>query len=199
MNRKVQFSFSALWVATLLAVPAWGQSAKLQMNLDHLAKNAIESVTVTLDKSLLKFASKFLSDKDSDQARVKKLIEGLEGVYVRSFQFEKEGEYSMAEVEAIRKQLRTPGWTRMVEIVSKKKAGGENVDVYLRQEGEKVLGMAIVAAQPKQLTVVNIAGPIDIEQLSDLEGHLGIPRFGVEKKSLRTPKAKEKDENEEDD
>jgi hypothetical protein len=39
----------------------------------------------------------------------------------------------------------------------------------------------VLSAEPKELTVVNIDGPIDPEQLSELSGHMGIPRFGRSK------------------
>jgi len=70
-------------------------------------------VDVTLDASMLQLASGFLSKDDPDEAQVKKLVSKLKGVYVRSFEFDKEGQYSMSDVEAIRSQLRGPGWSRM--------------------------------------------------------------------------------------
>lgn len=176
MNRQTIVRIGILWAAALWAVPAFAQSAKLQFNLDHLAKNAVQSVNVTLDRSLIEFAAKLFSDKDPEQARIKKLILGLEGVYVRSFEFDKEGAYSLAEVEALRRQLNTSAWKNIVQVRNKKEA--EYVEVYLRQEGDKILGLAVIAAEPKELTVVNIAGAIDLEQLRELEGHLGIPRIG---------------------
>jgi len=39
----------------------------------------------------------------------------------------------------------------------------------------------VLSAEPKELTIVNIDGPIDPEQLSELGGHLGIPPFGRSK------------------
>ena len=57
MNRKTGISLSIFWTV-LVAVPLFGQSAKLPLNLDHLAKNAVESVNVTLDASLLRLAAK---------------------------------------------------------------------------------------------------------------------------------------------
>ena len=38
----------------------------------------------------------------------------------------------------------------------------------------------IIAAQPKELTVVNIVGSIDLDQLSKLGGQFGIPKIDVE-------------------
>ena len=46
---------------------------------------------ISLNGSMLQFAAKFLDGKDADEARVKKLIAGIEGIYIRSFEFKKDG------------------------------------------------------------------------------------------------------------
>ena len=68
------------------------EDIKLPVNLDKLAARATESVDVTLDESMLQLASKFLSKEDPDEVQVKKLVGKLKGVYVRSFEFDKDGE-----------------------------------------------------------------------------------------------------------
>ncbi len=147
--------------------------------LEKLADKASEVVDVTLDGPLLQLASRFLSNKDPEEARVKQLVSGLKGIYVRSFEFDKEGAYSAADVEAIRSQLKAPGWARMVGVVSRKT--GENAEVYFRMEGDKATGLVVLAAEPRELTVVNIIGPIDPEQLSELGGHFGVPKLEQKK------------------
>jgi hypothetical protein len=57
---------------------------------------------------------------------------------------------------------------------------GENVEVFTLLNGNNIVALAIIAADPKELTVVNIVGPIDLEKLSQLEGQLGIPHLGLE-------------------
>ena len=169
------------WIILMIAIlPIFAQDIKLPASLDKLAAKAVESVDVSLDGALLKMATGFLSDKKSDEAKVKGLVGGLRGIYVRSFEFDKEGQYSAEDVEAIRSQLRAPGWSKIVGVVSRK--DGETTEVYLRTEGDHSTGLVILAAEPKELTVVNIAGTIDLNQLSDLGGHFGIPKIDVEKK-----------------
>ena len=90
------------------------------------------------------------------------------------FEFEKAGEYDMSDVEAIRSQLRAPGWSRIVGVKSKK--SGDNAEVYLRSENGRITGLTVIATEPKELTIVNIVGTIDPEQLSELGGHFGIPK-----------------------
>jgi hypothetical protein len=156
-------------------LPAWAQEVKMPVNLDALAGKAEDSVTVTMDKSMLQFAGKFLKDGDHDEADVRKLIAGLDGIYVRSFTFSSEGEYSMADVEAVRSQLPSPAWGRLVGVRSKH---GDNVDVYFKDGGNGQLGgIVVIAAEPKELTIVNILGNLDPARLSDLGGQFGIPRL----------------------
>jgi hypothetical protein len=49
-----------------------------------------------------------------------------------------------------------------------------------------VAGLLVISAEPKELTVVNIIGQIDIENLSELGGNFGIPHITTKK----TPKPK---------
>jgi hypothetical protein len=154
-------------------IPLWAQQIKLPETLDHLAEKAEESVVVTLDKSMLQLTSKFL-DKDAEGARVRDLLAGLDSIYVRCFEFSGEGEYSPADVEAVRAQLRPPEWSRVVGVKSKRSS--ENVDVYFKDAGNGQLGgIVVIDAEPRELNIVNIVGNLDLARLADLGGQFHIP------------------------
>jgi hypothetical protein len=162
------------------AMTARAQGARLQVDqLDFLANKANETVDVKLDEHLLQTTWKFFSGKDPDEARIKEVLKGLKGIYVKSFSFEKEGEYSQAEVESVMSQLRGGGWSKIVAVTSKK--ASENTEVYLNMTGDVIGGLAVVSFEPKELTIVNIVGPIDLDKLSSLEGQFGVPDLGIEK------------------
>jgi len=171
----------------MAALPVAAQDVKIPPSLEKLAAKAAEVVDVTLDGQTLQIAGKFLSGKDPDEAKVKNLINGLKGIYVRSFEFDKEGEYSPSDVEALRSQARGPGWSRLVGVVSRK--SGENAEIFIKLDGGKVGGLVIVSAEPKELTFVNIVGSIDMDQLSELGGHFGVPEIQVH--SEKKPAAKD--------
>ncbi len=176
-------SLLTLILTAILSLPVWAaEDLKMPVNLDKLAGRASESVDVTLDASMLQLASGFLSKSDPDEMQVKKIIGKLKGVYVRSFEFDREGQYSMADVEGIRSQLRTPAWSRIVGVKSIK---GENTEVYLKRDGDQVAGLVVLAVEPKELTIVHIDGPINPEELSELGGHMGIPRLDGSKPGVR--------------
>jgi hypothetical protein len=63
--------------------------------------------------------------------------------------------------------------------------------VYVKREGNQIVGLTVLSAEPKELTIVNIVGPIDVEQLSRLGGQFGIPKVDV-KQTEKPPKAEEK-------
>ena len=167
-------------IITFLLFAGLSAGQQVKWNYDKLAARASETVDVSLDGSLLRLATKFLSDDDADEAKVKKLVAGLKGVYVKSFEFKKEGEYSAADVESFRAPLHTPDWQRIVGVHSTE--DGEDVEVYIKNEGKNIGGLAIIATEPKELTLVNIVGAIDLDTLSELGGHFGIPEVEVEKK-----------------
>jgi hypothetical protein len=178
-------NISGILIALAFSAALCAQGINIPRNLDRLAERATESVDVTLDALMLQLASEFLSKDDADEVKVTKIVSKLKGVYVRSFEFDKEGQYSMSDVEAIRSQLRAPGWSRIVSVKSIK---GENSEVYLKRDGNRVAGLVVLNAEPKELTVVNIDGPIDPEELSELSGHMGIPPFGRGKLKTGDPK-----------
>jgi hypothetical protein len=178
-----------LAIVLLAVLPLAAQDIKMPANLDKLAAKASEVVDVSLDGALLQLASRFLSEKDPDEANVKRLIAGLKGVYVKSFEFEDRDGYKESDVEEFRAQLRAPAWSRIVGTRSKK--NGDNSEVYVKTEGGQISGLAIIVTEPKELTVVSIVGSIRPEDIRDLGGHLGIPKL-----DNVVPKSDKKDKKE---
>lgn len=157
---------------------AWGQALDLS-GLDKLEAKAKEVNNVTLDRNLLHLAGTFLSGGDKDQQTVKSLVDGLRGVYVRNFEFSSKDQYSMADVEPIRQQIRSRGWSRIVESRQKDDDGTirEIDEVYINTGAGG--GLAVISAEPKELSVVYIDGVIKIEDLQKLHG-LGVPHINIE-------------------
>ena len=90
-----------LTLFAMLGAAGYGQALDLS-RLDSLSAKASDSTEVTLDGSLLKLASKFLSGNDPDEAKIKKLVASIKGIYVKTFEFKGEGEYSDSDLSAIR-------------------------------------------------------------------------------------------------
>ena len=164
---------------------AMAQNPRIQTNtLDFLATKASETVDLNLDEGLMQLAAKAFSGQDPDEMKVKDLINRLKGIYVKSFEFETEGQYSDTDLESVRAQLRGSNWKRIVNVASKKDG---SVEIYLMQIGTDITGLALLSSSPKEVTVVNIVGPVDLEKLSDLEGHFGVPVLDID---IANPKRK---------
>lgn len=162
------------------AASARGQDAKLQIgDLDRLEPRASQVIDVSIDGRLLQIAIGFLNPKNPEHAKVRDIVAGLKGVYVKSYEFEKPDAYSMSDFAGISSQLKAPGWSRMVGVRSTREK--ENLEVYTMLVGDKIGGIAVIAAEPTQLTIVNIVGPIDLEKLSALEGNFGIPKLKIKR------------------
>ena len=161
----------------IVAVPAAAQRLDLRFLAD-LEDRAEEVVDVTLDASMLKLALPFLRKGDTEERAVADMIGALQGIYVRSYEFEKEGQYDRSLFDRVKSQL-GPSWKPLVTVKSKNK---DNVNIMADMRGERVVGLVIIASEPREFTVVNIVGPIDLERLADLQGELGIPYWEKEKK-----------------
>jgi len=160
----------------ILTAGAWPQQLKMPVNLDRLAAKASETTDITLNGRMLQLAAKFMNDRDDAEAR--SLVKKLRGIYVRSFQFEDEGEYSDSDIESVRSQLRSPLWEKIVGVRSKRE--GENAEIYFKGDASNQIdGLVIIAADPKELTIVHIDGPLDPSDLEKLGGDFGVPRVHI--------------------
>lgn len=162
-----------------LAAPSYAQ--RINLDVPGLAERASETTDVTLDGAMLKLAAKFLSAEDPDERTARDLVRGLQGIYVRAYEFDHEGDYDRSVVERVRAQLGAT-WKPMVTVRSKFK---ENTDIWVDLRDDKVVGLLVISAEPRELTFVNIVGPIDIDRLASLEGEFGIPRISREPRDRR--------------
>ncbi len=163
----------AWMVVGLLPIMAAAQAGKLVIpDFADLAKKATNSVDITLDGDMLKSASHFMgSGGGGDSANdVSSVVSGLKSISVRSFTFDKPDMYSQQAVEGVLAQVDVPGWKKIVSVRDK----GERVEIHMRQNAEDG-GLLIVAEKAQQLTIVNIAGKINMDQLRELQGHMGVP------------------------
>jgi hypothetical protein len=168
----------------LTACFAFAQDQRLQFDWGALAAKATEKVDVNLEGPVLQMASKFLTEGKGDEGKAKRLVQGLKGIFVKSFTFDKEGQYTAADVAAIRSQLRAPDWSNIVDVQEKRESTG----IFLKMKGDQTEGIVVVAAEPKELTVVQIIGPIDPSMLSELGGKFGIPKMEMGPKPSPKPK-----------
>jgi len=165
-----------LFALTLL--PLCAQEIKFPASFDRLAEKASETVNVNLDGSTLQMAGNFLSSNKSTEAKVKDLAKNLKGIYIRTFEFANEGEYSDADVAPLRLQLTSAaGWSKTVDVMDKT----DHVEIYTKKDGDRVVGMTLIAAEKKELAVICVDGPINLGDLTGMAGldlGVGAPKSG---------------------
>jgi Domain of unknown function (DUF4252) len=147
-----------------------------------LASRATHVTEVTLDKTMLAFASKFMTsdkDDDKDDKDLKQMIQNLRGVYVREYEFDKDHSYTAAELEGLRKYFESSDWSPMVH--ERTKGLAEGTDVYVKLVNGQMQGLFVLDAEPKDLSLVLILGPIDIDKIGKLGGAFGIPKDAMKK------------------
>ncbi|HUH63820.1 MAG TPA: DUF4252 domain-containing protein [Terracidiphilus sp.] len=172
-----QLQMAALALAQ--ATPGGGQSSPLPLPSPvekELAARASNVTEVTLGRNMLAFAAKFMDNKDEDEAATRKLIEGLDGVYVREYDFDKEGEYSPDQIEKLRQYFETSEWTPIVR--ERSKHDGDNTDVMMKIVNGETHGLFVLETEPRELTIVLILGPIHLDDLHRLTHLSGLGALG---------------------
>ena len=174
-------ALAAVCLTMPVLVTAEGPQLKLP-SFPELKRQATESVDVTLGWMPLHLVGWLMNDDDPDSAQVRKTLQGLKSVQVRSFQFSADYAYPQAEIDQLRGQLAAPGWSPLVQVRKRGDQEGrnkENVDIYLALEDKKVKGLVIIACEPREFTVVNIVGTIDLEQIAGLRRTFVPPGKGI--------------------
>src|SRR3984957_9663442 len=166
------------FIATLACVfiPMLALAQSPQLNLPSFAglqQKATESVDLTIGSFALGIMGRLMDDDDRNSADMKKLIGGLKSVRVRNYQFASDFAYSKEDIDSVRSQLSEPAWTQLVQVHDQKK--NEDVGVYVAMDDHKVTGFAVLASEPREFTIVNIVGAVDLEKITALQKQLGLP------------------------
>ncbi len=151
----------------------------------ELAAHASNVTEVTLDKNMLGFASKVMAEKHGNDASAQQLIQGLDGIYVRDYEFAKEGDYTPEQIEQLRQYFETSAWTPMVR--EHEKDSHESTDVMVKMVNGESRGMFVLSVEPKEISVVLLLGQIRMDQLGALKGLGGL---GALANMPNTPAAK---------
>lgn len=174
--------------AGLAALPTVAQTAALPQPSPvekELAARATHVSEVTLDKNMLGFATQAMNDrhKDHDDSRAQRLISGLDGIYVRSYEFDKPGQYHDSDIDELRKHYETGEWTPLVRESDRR--SGEISDVMVRMVNGQSRGMFILSAEPRELSIVLLLGSVNMDDLSALRGLSGLSGLGDSMRDTR--------------
>jgi hypothetical protein len=166
-GRETAMSYRLIGIALIclgFAGCAAAQGPQLQLpDFEHLRSKSVESVDVTIGSFPLAFARWFMSDDDPDSAAVKDMLRGVRRVHVTHYEFDQDFEYAQSDLAKVRAQLAGEGWTRLVQ--ARNRTDGEDFDLYLARRDEEVVGFALIATSPREFTIVNVVGDLDLEKM----------------------------------
>ena len=156
---------------------------------DKFSHGAKSSTEVNLDRKMLAMAAKF-AGSDSDEKDDKdeaKLVNKLEFVIVRSYEYEKAGMYNMADVEEFQKRLESGGWSHLVKV----RSATDSTDVCVKTDDNGAFSeLVVISAEPAELTFVHLKGHMSMEELTKAGAKYGVPQTGAGDDENRKKKAK---------
>jgi hypothetical protein len=171
-------AIAAFAFAMTMSAP-FAVAQKFEIQLDSVAAKAKEKAEVDLDSAMLAKAVKMDKKLEGVLGKVKE-------VHVRNFEFSEEGKYTEQDLEPLRRQTGAgSGWSHVVNV----KDGKEHVEVLARVMDGKPSGFLVIAAEPKELSVVYIEGEVELDKMGELVN--STVKYDL-KSLLNPPKAEEK-------
>ena len=186
MTKQFYFTFAVLALVFVFSVGGFAQDAKLSFErLSSLQNKARDVVEVNVDGKLLDLAKRVTAKiNDKDAKTVGQAISGLQGIYVRVYNFAEPNQYDMSDIDQIREELNNPSWQKVANVRSKK--NDQKVDIYTKFSGDLMSGAAVVISSTKSVALVNVIGVIDIETLVELSGRMNIPKVEIDRETKTT-------------
>jgi hypothetical protein len=163
-------------ICLILTGCASAQSPALTLpDFGPLRDKASDSVDITLGSFALFLGRHFIDDSVPDSAAVRELLKGMRSVRVRHYEFDDDFAYSKSDLDGVRAQLSTRGWSRLVQVRDRKNS--QDVDVYVALDKDKITALTLVTSEPREFTIVNIDGDLDSEQIAAFRAKLEADHF----------------------
>jgi hypothetical protein len=140
-------------------------------SIEALRQGASSKTEFTLDHSMLVLASKL----DPDNADLRRVIAGVNGVSVHSFRYSTGSNYDSAALLSLKEEYRAAGWK---QVMHDEKVGGHGVtNLWLRLENNAISNAAVLIDKRTEVDFIAISGSVSPLDLSHLGGHFGIPKI----------------------
>lgn len=159
-------------ILAALMLPLAAQQIDFSL-FDRLAEKAKESAIVNLGPEQLSLLAGMQPKEGGKE--LADLARTLKGIQVRSLEFDSPGQYDLNEVRALGVKIKSSGnWVSLVTVKEK----DEFTEILVRKGADgKADGLLILAAEPRELTLVHIDGVGDLASLAKLGGLAGIPEI----------------------
>ena len=158
---------SVLLAMCLLLPACAAQTPALKVpSLAAMQRDSVDSVNFTLGPVALGFMGLLGDDHDARSAAEIKLFRSLHEVEIHSFRFATDHTYRQADLETLRSQLTAPGWQHVMQ--ARDRGSDGDVDIYCAVNKHKITRLVIIAAEPREFSLINIAGAIEPDQIGML-------------------------------
>jgi hypothetical protein len=118
------------------------------------------TMSLSLGKTTLRFAARFLDDEPETQA----LLRSLDGVRVRIYEVNGDTDRIARNFEHMGSKLNNDGWQPVMLV----REEGELVQMFAKSSGAGLQGLTVVSADSEEVVVVNIMGDIDPAYYQDV-------------------------------
>ena len=118
------------------------------------------TMSLSLGKTTLRFAARFLDDEPETQA----LLRSLDGVRIRIYELHGDNERVARRFEHMGKKLGNDGWQPVMLV----REEGELVQMFSKSSSNSMLGLTIVSADDEEVVVINVMGDIQPEHFGDV-------------------------------
>ena len=118
------------------------------------------AMSLSLGKTTLRFAARFLDDEPETQA----LLRSLDGVRIRIYEVHGDNERIARRFEHMGRKLGNDGWQPVMLV----REEGELVQMFSKSSSNSMQGLTIVSADDEEVVVVNVMGDIQPEHFGDV-------------------------------
>jgi hypothetical protein len=94
------------------------------------------------------------------------LLKGVASMRVSHYEFADDFVYSRSDLERVRAQLASRGWSSLARVRDRRNQ--QEIDICIALEKQKITGLAIVASEPREFTIINVVGQLDVDQVAAL-------------------------------
>lgn len=184
-----------LWIilpATALSLLAQGIDWSV---LDKLAAKAKKSAVVNLGPEQLSLVAGL--GGTGEAGKLGELAKELRSVQVRSFEFDAPGMYDMGLLRSLRDKIKASGeWVSIVSVSESSGASANQASTEKSSFTEILIkkgsagspgGLLILAAEPKEVSVVHVEGTADLSALRKLGALPGVPGVAGASKKETAP------------
>lgn len=180
-----------LIAAVFMSLAAFAEQELDLSFLKGLEAKARESTDINLGPEQIQLMMGFSGEFSKELLG---LGRSIERVQVKTLEFDKEGMYSVADMDNLRSKLKGGEFLPLISV--KEKNGFTEIVMRKGPKGNR--GFVIVSAEARELTVVNIVGDLDLASLGKLTGKFGIPNIQMNSGGGGKGKKSGKEEQDED-